>query len=211
MLIFGITGGTGAGKTSALRVLEKLGAYLIDCDALYYEMLRPGTELHTAIGEAFGWDVYDGSGALDRQKLGNLVFSQPAELQKLNAIIYRYLCAELDRRIEAQRRAGTPYVAVDGINMIQARQAGLFRCDCMVGVVAPDALRLRRIMQRDGIDADYAQKRIDAQPGNDFYREHCDAILENVYQDPARFEEAVKTFFENLIYLYEKENYHGEQ
>ena len=53
MLIFGITGGTGAGKTSALRVLEKLGAYLIDCDALYYEMLRPGTELHTAIGEAF--------------------------------------------------------------------------------------------------------------------------------------------------------------
>ena len=206
MLIFGITGGTGAGKTSALRVLEKLGAYLIDCDALYYEMLRPGTELHTAIGEAFGWDVYDGSGALDRQKLGDLVFSQPAELQKLNAIICRYLCAELDRRIEAQRRAGTPYVAVDGINMIQARRAGAFRCDCMVGVVAPDALRLRRIMARDGISEEYAQKRIDAQQGNDFYWENCDAVLENVYEDPQTFERAVQRFFEELIRIYGKEN-----
>ena len=143
---------------------------------------------------------------MDRQKLGNLVFSQPAELQKLNAIIYRYLCAELDRRIEAQRRAGTPYVAVDGINMIQARRAGAFRCDCMVGVVAPDALRLRRIMARDGISEEYAQKRIDAQQGNDFYWENCDAVLENVYEDPQTFERAVQRFFEELIRIYGKEN-----
>ena len=211
MIVLGITGGTGAGKTSALRVLEKLGAYLIDCDALYYEMLRPGTPLHTAVGETFGWEMFDEAGALNRKKLGEMVFTQPEALKRLNGIIYRYLGEEIERRVARQRRDGTRAVAVDGINMIQARQAGLFRCDCMVGVVAPDALRLRRIMQRDGIDADYAQKRIDAQPGNDFYREHCDAILENVYQDPARFEEAVKTFFENLIYLYEKENYHGEQ
>ena len=82
MIVFGITGGTGAGKTSALRVLAELGAYLIDCDALYYEMLRPGTALHEDIGTAFGRDMFDASGALNRQKLGSLVFSAPQELQR---------------------------------------------------------------------------------------------------------------------------------
>ena len=93
--------------------------------------------------------------------------------------------------------------------MIQARQAGIFQCDCMVGVVAPDALRLQRIMKRDGISANYAQKRIDAQPGNEFYLEHCDAVLENVYESQERFEEAAKIFFENVIHLYEKEKNDG--
>ena len=73
--------GTGAGKTSALRVLEKLGAYLIDCDALYYEMLQPGTELHAAISETFGQEIFDEKGSLNRQKLGNMVFGHPEELK----------------------------------------------------------------------------------------------------------------------------------
>ena len=69
-----------------------------------------------------------------------------------------------------------------------------------------DALRLRRIMARDGISEEYAQKRIDAQQGNDFYWENCDAVLENVYEDPQTFERAVQRFFEELIRIYGKEN-----
>lgn len=209
MIVLGITGGTGAGKTSALRVLEELGVSLIDCDALYYEMLQAGTPLHTAIGEAFGQDMFDEAGQLNRQKLGALVFTQPEQLTKLNEIIYRHLGDEIARRVEECRRRTLRAVAVDGINMIQARQAGIFQCDCMVGVVAPDALRLQRIMKRDGISANYAQKRIDAQPGNEFYLEHCDAVLENVYESQERFEEAAKIFFENVIHLYEKEKNDG--
>ena len=205
MIVFGITGGTGAGKTSALRVLQKSGAYLIDCDALYYEMLRPETALHCAIGEEFGWDMFDESGALDRQKLGNLVFGKPKELQRLNGIIFQHMGDELKRQIEEKRKKGCRIVAVDGINMIQSREAGMFDCDCMIGVVAPDELRLERIMARDGISREYAQKRIDAQEPNDFYYEHCDAILENIYESPNLFEETVEIFFGNLIRVCEKE------
>lgn len=205
MVVLGITGGTGAGKTSALRVLEDLGAYLVDCDALYYEMLRPGTELHSDIGDTFGWNMFDSEGALDRQKLGNMVFAHPEELNKLNGIIYHHLCAELDERIAFQQAEGRRCMAVDGINMIQARQAGLFTCDCMVGVIAPEELRLRRIMARDHISEAYAQKRIDAQQSNDFYLENCDAILENVYESQGLFEQAARVFFEDLIRICEKE------
>ena len=205
MIVLGITGGTGAGKTSALRVLKDLGAYLIDCDALYYEMLRPGTALHTSIGDTFGWEMFDRAGQLDRQKLGNMVFAHPQALKKLNGIIYRHLGEEMDLRIAAQREAGMRCTAVDGINMIQARQAGLFTCDCMVGVIAPEELRLRRIMVRDNISEDYARKRIDAQQGNDFYLENCDAILENVYENQGLFEQAARVFFEDLIRICEKE------
>lgn len=209
MIVLGITGGTGAGKTSALRVLSQLGAYLIDCDALYYEMLDPGQALYSAIGAAFGGEVFTETGALDRQKLGNRVFGAPEELEKLNGIIFEHLGAELDRRIEEQQILDVRCVAVDGINMIQARRAGRFHCDCMVGVVAPEELRLQRIMARDGISAEYAQKRIDAQKPNSFYLDNCDVILENTYENQQLFEESVQVFFEDLIRACEKEKQHG--
>ena len=211
MIVFGITGGTGAGKTSALRVLEKLGAYLIDCDALYYQMLQPGTELHAAISETFGQEIFDEKGSLNRQKLGNMVFGHPEELKKLNEIIYHYVGDEIRAQIKKQESLQTRCVAVDGINMIQTREAGMFTCDCMVGVVAPDQLRLRRIMARDNISEEYAQKRIDAQQPNEFYYEHCDAILENIYESQELFEQTVEIFFGNLMRVCEKEKMTMEQ
>ena len=79
MHIIGITGPTGCGKTTLLRVIEAHGGFAVDCDALYYEMLRENAPMRAALTEAFG-DIFLPDGNLDRPKLGNRVFSDPAAL-----------------------------------------------------------------------------------------------------------------------------------
>ena len=190
-ILIGLTGGTGAGKTSALAALEDLGGTVLDCDAVYHEMLRTDPALRGAIEGAFG-PVFGPDGTLDRQKLGNIVFSDPAALERLNAIVYEYLPPELMRRA-----AGQSLVGLDAINLVES---GLDRlCACTVAVLAPVEDRVRRIMARDGISRDYARLRISAQPSDDFYREHCSHILENTCAGPAQFRDQARIFFRKIL------------
>ena len=190
-ILIGLTGGTGAGKTSALAALEDLGGTVLDCDAVYHEMLRTDPALRGAIEGAFG-PVFGPDGALDRQKLGNIVFSDPAALERLNAIVYDYLPPELMRRA-----AGQSLVGLDAINLVES---GLDRlCACTVAVLAPAEDRVRRIMARDGISEDYARLRISAQPSDGFYREHCSHILENTCAGPAQFRDQARIFFRKIL------------
>lgn len=190
-LIVGLTGGTGAGKTSALAALEDLGGTVLDCDAVYHQMLRTDPALREAITAAFG-PVFCPDGSLDRQKLGTLVFSDHAALDRLNAIVYEYLPPELMRRA-----AGQSLVGLDTINLVES---GLDRlCACTVAVLAPAEDRVRRIMARDGISEDYARLRISAQPSDAFYRERCSHILENNCATPAQFREQARIFFRSML------------
>ncbi len=190
-LIFGLTGGTGAGKTSALRALERLGGYILDCDALYHEMLRGDAPMKKAITDAFG-EVFLPDGTLDRQKLGNVVFRDPEAMARLNAIVYAHLVPEAARRAQ-----GHEIVGFDAINVIESGMSLL--CCRTVGVIAPAQLRVQRIMARDGIDEHYARMRIAAQKSDAFYYEHCTDVLENTEKSPAAFEEKALAFFTQLI------------
>lgn len=190
-LIVGLTGGTGAGKTSALAALVDLGGTVLDCDAVYHQMLSTDPALREAITAAFG-PVFCPDGSLDRQKLGTLVFSDHAALDRLNAIVYEYLPPELMRRA-----AGQSLVGLDAINLVES---GLDRlCACTVAVLAPAEDRVRRIMARDGISRDYARLRISAQPSDGFYREHCSHILENTCAGPAQFRDQARIFFRKML------------
>lgn len=190
-LIVGLTGGTGAGKTSALAALEDLGGTVLDCDAVYHQMLRTDPALREAITAAFG-PVFCPDGSLDRQKLGTLVFSDHAALDRLNAIVYEYLPPELLRRAQ-----GHTLVGLDAISLMES---GLGRlCACTVAVLAPAEDRVRRIMARDGISEDYARLRISAQPSDGFYREHCSHILENTCAGPAQFRDQARIFFRKML------------
>ena len=190
-LIFGITGGTGAGKTSALRALETLGGCILDCDALYHEMLRTDEPLRTALTDAFG-DVFCPDGTLDRQKLGNVVFRDEAAMAQLNAIVYAHLVPEAARRAE-----GHDIVGFDAINVIESGMS--LMCCRTVGITAPAEVRVKRIMARDGIDEQYARMRIAAQKSDAFYHEHCTDVLENTEESPEAFAKKALAFFTKLI------------
>lgn len=192
-LIVGVTGPTGAGKTSALRALEQLGGCVLDCDAIYHDMLRSDDGLRRAITDAFG-RVFTADGQLDRQKLGTLVFGDPQQLERLNTIIYAHLPRELERRMAA---SPAPIIGIDAINLVESGLSKL--CDRTLAVLAPVEDRIRRIMARDGISDEYARLRVAAQKDDAFYRTHCTDILENTSPAPEAFQKTASLFFQRLL------------
>ena len=192
-LVIGFTGPTGAGKTSALRALERLGGLVLDCDAIYHRLLRTDPELRGAITDAFG-SVFTPDGSLDRQRLGTVVFSDPAALDTLNRIIYDRLPRELLRCIDESDAA---VVGVDAINLIESGLDKL--CRRTVAVIAPAETRVRRIMTRDGIPEEYALLRVQAQKDDAFYRAHCTDTLVNDCADAASFEDRAYRALERIL------------
>ena len=192
-LVIGLTGPTGAGKTSALRAIESLGGCILDADAIYHEMLKTDLPLRTVLTDTFG-QVFLPDGSLDRQKLGTIVFGDPAELDKLNTIIYAHIPRQLRRRMEA---TVAPVIGIDAINLIEGGLDAI--CDCTVAVLCPAEMRIRRIMARDNISEEYARLRVSAQKSDDFYREHCTYTLENTAATAEDFELTARVFFHGLL------------
>ena len=190
-MIFGITGGTGCGKTTALKAIEALGGTVLDCDAINHELLKTDETLLSAIEARFPGVVENG--VFQRKKLGTIVFNDPAALQDLNAITHAAIKAEVERRLEK----GPKLAAIDAIELFDSGLAEL--CDTTVAIVAPLEDRVRRLMKRDGISEEYARTRIAAQKSEDWFRSHCDHILENTGKIDA-FATACIDFFRSCLY-----------
>ena len=202
-VVLGFTGGTGAGKTSALKAVEDLGGTVIDCDAVYHEMLETHEPLRNGINAAFP-GVFDAEGHLDRKKLGQEVFAKKDRLAKLNSVVYQYLIPELERRVTS---TGAGLYAIDAINLIEAGLDQL--CDRTIAVTAPAELRVRRIMVRDNITEQYARLRISAQKPDEFYRSKCDVELSNSAETPEAFRAEAKIILSKLIESLREEKRHG--
>ena len=193
MTVIGLTGPTGAGKTTALRVLEGMGFEAVDCDALYYELLRTDRELRGKLTQAFG-QVFLPDGQLDRKTLGAQVFGDKKALEKLNAIVFPAVTAAVREKISACAGRG---VVVDAINLIESGLGAL--CAFTVAVTAPADVRIRRIMERDGISEDYARSRVAAQKSDGYYRRNCTLVLENRAGSSAEFEQLIREFFQDFL------------
>ena len=170
-LIIGITGGTGCGKTTLLDLIRQAGGLVLDCDAVYHELLRSEDGLLSAIEKRFPGTVENG--ILQRKKLGNIVFSDEQALADLNAITHTAIRQEILRRLES----APDLAAIDAIALFEGGLAEL--CDITVAVTAPEEDRVRRLMLRDSISEEYARKRIAAQHDAQWFRQRCDRVLEN--------------------------------
>ena len=170
-MIIGITGGTGCGKTTLLDLIREQGGMVLDCDAIYHELLKTDPELLSAIGTRFPGTVTGGE--LRRKKLGAIVFSDPAALADLNRISHGAVKRQVLKRLEEK----PALAAIDAIALFEGGLAEL--CDVTVAVCAARESRIARLMVRDGITQEYAQSRINAQNSDEWFREKCSHTLEN--------------------------------
>ena len=196
MKVIGITGPTGAGKTTALKEIEKLGGLVLDADGVYHELLEGSAALRAELEGRFG-PLRGEDGRIDRKKLGNIVFHDPAALADLNAIAHRYVGAEVDRRLARAEGAGCPLAAIDAIALLESGLGG--RCDATVAVTAPPEVRVRRIMAREGIPEDYARARVAAQRAGDFYICGCNFALVNDCTGPEEFAARARALFQRIL------------
>lgn len=172
-LVFGITGGSGSGKSYVSEIFRANGVNVLDCDVIAHEVTMPGGAAYDELLAHFGAEYFAADGTLLRKKLAGLVFSDEKELGILNEITHKHIKQEIMRRIEAQDGAA----AIDGAVIIGSSVETL--CAFLVGVIAPYDMRLERIIKRDGISEEQARQRLDVQQCEDFYRAHCRYIIEN--------------------------------
>ena len=203
-VVLGLTGGTGAGKTSALNAIRAMGGMVIDCDAVYHEMLESNDDMRNAIHVTFP-GVFSLDGKLDRKKLGQEVFADKDRLEQLNTIIYKHIVPEVGRRLAA---GDEQMYAIDAINLMESGLNQL--CDRTVAITSPLELRVRRIMNRDNITEQYARLRISAQKPDEFYRSKFDCELNNSAETVEAFEAEARIFFERLVDDIKEDKAHGK-
>ena len=175
MRIIGITGPTGAGKSTVAKGLAGLGYDTIDADKLYHSMLIPPSECLDAIRGEFGDKIFTPNGELDRRALAAKVFSDPEALERLNATVLPIVIERMRAVIRELDQKGCEAVIIDAPTLIESGFAK--ECDFVLSVSAPEDVRIERIMKRDGIDESRARARVCGQKGDDFYRAASDAFL----------------------------------
>lgn len=170
-MIVGITGGTGCGKTTALDAFRSLGGTVLDCDAIYHDLLRTDEALLCAIEERFPGTVADGE--LQRKKLGTIVFADESALRDLNRITH----GAVKKKVLQLLRETKGHAAIDAIGLFEGELASL--CHVTLAVTAPEETRIARLMARDGISEEYAKSRIAAQRPQEEFSALCDYTLCN--------------------------------
>lgn len=170
-MILGITGGSGSGKTTLLNLLRHEGALVLDCDAIYHDLLDQSATLNESIASRFPQAMKTGS--VDRKALAAIVFQDSKALQDLNAITHSAVKAEVLKALESN----PPLAAIDAIALFESGLDQL--CHITVAVTAPMDARVARLMARDRISYDDALRRICAQQEDSWYRQRCDYLLEN--------------------------------
>lgn len=177
MIIVGLTGRTGSGKSTVGKYYQTLGAEYIDTDRLSREVTLPGSDCLEELKSCFGDEIINPNGTLNRPRLGEIALVGGKNYNKLNEITHRHILAEVRRRIDAAKDMGREVVIVDAPLLFES---GFDReCNYIIGVISDDETSVKRVTARDNIDKNTARKRLEKQKSNDFLKANCHFIIEN--------------------------------
>ncbi len=179
-IVIGLTGPTGAGKSSVAKELVALGCAVVDCDRIARQVTDSCVPCLQSLAEEFGSDILQ-EGMLDRKLLAARAFASPEKTRKLNELTHPWILGETKAQIQAALDAGKPFVVVDAPLLFEAGVDAL--CDEIMAVTVPFEKRLQRIMKRDHISEELARARMAAQHPESWYEERAGKVISGRLDD----------------------------
>jgi dephospho-CoA kinase len=176
MFVIGLTGGIGTGKSTVTHVLEEQGAAIVNADVVGHEVYQVGRPAYHEVIRAFGESVLDDDKAIDRKKLGALVFGDPKELAKLNSIVHPRMKGMMRERLQELKRVGTKIAVIEAAILLEARWDDLANEIWVVS--APPEIAAERVAERSGFTREQVMERIRVQMPNDQRVKRADVVID---------------------------------
>jgi dephospho-CoA kinase len=177
MIVIGLTGGIGTGKSEVARIFQELGAVIINADQIGHQAYTPHSEIWQEVVKAFGEDILQPSGEIDRKKLGSIVFANPDQLTRLNQIMHPRMARMVAQQVQELREQGADVVVVEAALLFEAGW------DSLVGEVwsteSPEDLVIERLQTRSGLSQEEAKKRIDSQMSAEERKSRSQVVVDN--------------------------------
>lgn len=176
-MVIGITGSSGAGKSTICNILKKdYKVKIINADDIARKLSRKGTNYIIDIIEKFGRDIVDEEGELRRKRLAEIIYTDPEKRKELNNCTFKYIRKEIEKQVKKEENSDNT-VIIDAPLLFECELDKL--CDIVIGIISKREMQIERIVARDNVDYESAEKRLNAQQTNKFYIKKCDEIIEN--------------------------------
>ncbi|HRR75309.1 MAG: dephospho-CoA kinase [Ruminococcus sp.] len=175
--VVGLTGQTGAGKTTISKIFSENGFTIIDADKVARKVVEKGSNCLYEIEELFGREILNDDETLDRKALAAIVFTDKAKLETLNTIMHPYITKEILSMIKENSNNGVRLILLDAPTLFESHADDF--CEIIISVLADENVREQRIIARDGITHEQARQRMDSQYSDEFFMSHSDYIIRN--------------------------------
>lgn len=177
-ILLGLTGSMGSGKSTAANILsENHGFWVVDADQIARGITHLGSPLLPRLAEAFGQDILDQEGRLNRRRLAQIAFSSEEGAERLNQITHPAIKEKIITSIQEAKDRGEIRIILDAPLLFESGLDSI--CDRVLSVLADDEIKIKRVMKRDGITEEEVRQRLSTQQEDAFYRSHSDYIFEN--------------------------------
>jgi dephospho-CoA kinase len=196
MIVIGLTGGIGTGKSEVARIFQELGAVLINADQIGHQAYTPHSEIWQEVVKAFGEEILQPNGEIDRKKLGSIVFADPDQLTRLNQIMHPRMARMVAQQVQELREQGADVVVVEAALLFEAGW------DSLVGEVwsteSPENLVIKRLQSRSGLSQEEAKKRIDSQMSAEERKSRSQVLVDNS-GDLIELERVVRSIWDRRV------------